>query len=429
MTLPVRPVTCAPMSSAAPPSIPARIFKLLSGFGLATSLLVILMLLTWLATLEQVHHGLHTTLQKYFHYSEFWVRPDAAVIFSKLAGQDKYLPPLPGGFWVCALLVVNLTLGGIIRIRKSWKTAGVVLAHFSIVFMIVAGGVAQLKEERGVMMLSEKPGGGLPQVADFAQSLTETTIEIAEVKDGKTVGPVHFVKDAYFLDLDGNERRTVRLPTLPFDLELQGYVQNARPMAAASMAPERGEPLVDGWFLFSQEPNKETEMDTPGVHARVLGRDGKNGESFLLAVTARAPHTVVADGRTFAVSLDKRVWPVPFQVKLLDARSEYHPNTTRPKLFESDIVRIEDGRESKVFIEMNEPMRYGGMTFYQRTMMNGVSGGERQATVSGFEVVRNPSDKWPEYSIYLAGFGLCFHFLLKLGTFLFRGKSNPVPQA
>jgi hypothetical protein len=138
---------------------------------------------------------------------------------------------------------------------------------------------------------------------------------------------------------------------------------------------------------------------------------------------------VVADGRTFAVSLDKRVWPVPFQVKLLDARSEYHPNTTRPKLFESDILRIEDGRESKVFIEMNEPMRYGGMTFYQRTMMNGVSGGERQATVSGFEVVRNPSDKWPEYSIYLAGFGLCFHFLLKLGTFLFRGKSNPVPQA
>jgi hypothetical protein len=92
-------------------------------------------------------------------------------------------------------------------------------------------------------------------------------------------------------------------------------------------------------------------------------------------------------------------------------------------------VRIEDGRESKVFIEMNEPMRHGGLTFYQRTMMNGAMDSERQATISGFEVVRNPSDKWPEYSIYLSGFGLCLHFLMKLWIFLFRGKSTPAPQA
>jgi hypothetical protein len=417
------------MSSAAPPSIPARIYKLLSGFGLATTLLVILMLLTWLATLEQVEHGLHMTLEKYFHYSKPLVFPDAAIFIKSLSGQDKSLPPLPGGFWVCALLVVNMTLGGLIRIRKGWRTIGVLMSHFAIIFMIVAGGVAQLKEERGVMMLAEKAGGGLPNVADFAQSLTETTIEIAEIKDGKTAGPVRFVKDAYFRDLDGDERRTVRLPGLPFDLELQVYVQHARPVSSASMAPEKGEPVIDGWFLYSQKPNKESEMDTPGVHARVLGRDGKGGEIFLLSTLSRAPFTVTADGRTFALSLDKRVWPVPFQVKLVDARSEYHPNTSRPKLFESDIVRIEDGRESNVFIEMNEPMRYGGMTFYQRTMMNGVSGADREASVSGFEVVKNPSDKWPEYSIYIAGIGLCLHFLIKLGSFLFRGKSNPVPQA
>ena len=225
------------MSSAASPSIPVRIYKVLSGFGLATTLLVILMLLTWLATLEQVEHGLHMTLEKYFHYSKPWVFPDAAIFFKSLAGQDKWLPPLPGGFWVCALLVVNMTLGGLIRIRKGWRTIGVLMSHFAIIFMIVAGGVAQLKEERGVMMLAEQAGGGLPNVADFAQSLTETTIEIAEIKDGKTVGPVRFVKDAYFRDLDGDERRTVRLPGLPFDLELQVYVQHARPVSSASMAP------------------------------------------------------------------------------------------------------------------------------------------------------------------------------------------------
>jgi hypothetical protein len=417
------------MSSTAPKSFPGRLFKLLSGFGLATTLLVLLMVLTWLATLEQVHFGLHATLNKYFHYKEVFVFPDAGVFSADLVG--KRLPPLLGGYWVCALLVLNLTLGGIIRMRKGWKTAGVLMAHFGIVFMIVAGGVSQLKEQRGVMMLSEKEGDVYPQVADFAQSFTETTVEITEVKDGKVVGPVHLVKDAYYLDLTGDQRRTIRLPKLPFDLELQSYLQNARPMSTASMAPQRGEPVVDGWFLFALDPEKETERDTPGLHARVLGRDGKEGAPFLLSVPVfpRPPHTVEVDGRTFVIRLDKRVWPVPFQVRLSDARSEYHPNTMLAKKFESDIVRIEDGRESKVFIEMNEPMRHGGLTFYQRTMMNGAMDSERQATISGFEVVRNPSDKWPEYSIYLSGFGLCLHFLMKLWIFLFRGKSTPAPQA
>ncbi len=37
---------------------------------------------------------------------------------------------------------------------------------------------------------------------------------------------------------------------------------------------------------------------------------------------------------------------------------------------------------------------------------------------SGFEVVSNPADKWPEWSLYVVAFGLGVHFLLKLGLFL-----------
>ena len=46
------------------PSLFVRIYHLLSSLGLATTLLVLLMILTWLATLEQVDHGLHQTLLK-----------------------------------------------------------------------------------------------------------------------------------------------------------------------------------------------------------------------------------------------------------------------------------------------------------------------------------------------------------------------------
>lgn len=386
-------------------SIPSRIFAFFSGFGLATTLLLLLGVETWLATLEQVQYGLYPTLQKYFHHSTFWVRPDAGVFKEDLAG--KLLFPLPNGYWVCALLVVNLTLGGLIRARKGWKTVGVLMAHFGMIFMIVAGGVAQRYEERGVMVLQEG------EVSDFAQALTETTIEIAEIKDGKVAGAVHFIPDPYFTDLAGEKRRTVKLPALPFDLELQTYIQNARPVSVASMVRERGEPAIDGWFLFSMPAEKETERDTPGIHARVLGRDGKNGDPFLLAVASFHPATVEADGRTFSVRLVKRTWHVPFKVQLDEARAEMHPNTMRPKSFESDIRRLENGTEVKVRIVMNEPMRHAGYTFFQRNLEPGdMQAGS--ATISAFEVVRNPSDQWPTYSLYLAGLGLVVHFLMKL---------------
>jgi hypothetical protein len=270
------------------------------------------------------------------------------------------------------------------------------------------------------------------------------------------VGPVHFIKDSNYIDLKfmppglgafdrllstigvgdsySHDPRKILVPKLPFDLEVQGYVQNAKAMSTSSMAPERGEPVVDGWFLFSREPNKESELDTPGIHARILPRDGSKSQVMLLVATdpdafaPRAPVTVKSGDRTFLVRLDKRVWPVPFKVTLVDARSEFHPNTNRAKLFESDIIRTQNGQETKHFIEMNEPMRQGGLTFYQRTMMNGPAGGAKEATISGFEVVRNPSDKWPEYSIWVAAIGLCLHFILKLVIFLTRSKSTPAPQ-
>jgi hypothetical protein len=37
---------------------------------------------------------------------------------------------------------------------------------------------------------------------------------------------------------------------------------------------------------------------------------------------------------------------------------------------------------------------------------------------SVFEIVRNPADKWPEYSLYIVTFGMLVTFLTKLGGYL-----------
>ncbi|MDB6078941.1 MAG: hypothetical protein JWO82_2688 [Akkermansiaceae bacterium] len=406
------------MSSAPKASLPVRIYLFFSSVGLATALLVVLMIETWLATLEQVDHGLHQTLLKYFNYKAWYVLPDAAALSDSLAG--KYLPPLPGGYWVCALLVLNLILGGVIRIKKTGlKNIGVLLAHFGIIFMVISGGITQIGEKRGIMMLKEG------EQADFAQDFINTTIEISAIKDGKVEGFVHLIDDSNYTDLEGQKTRTVHLPSLPFDIELQAFTRNGVPVSATSAAPERNEPVVDGWFFAARKPGTESELDTPGIYARIIPKDDSvKGQVAILSVASYQPLTVRSKDAAYAVRLNKRIWPIPFQVRLDDARTKYYPNTNKPASYESDITRIEDGREMKKLIEMNEPMRYAGYTFFQRTM-SGADPSSKEVAMSGFEVVRNPSDKWPKYSIIVAGFGLFLHFVLKLAGFVFGRRSSP----
>ena len=70
---------------------------------------------------------------------------------------------------------------------------------------------------------------------------------------------------------------------------------------------------------------------------------------------------------------------------------------------------------------MNEPMRAGGFTFFQRTMGGGPQM-QQGPQFSGFEVVSNPADKWPEYSLYVVTLGLLIHFVMKFSSYL--GASN-----
>ena len=390
------------MSEQRPGSIGQSLWKFFSGYGLATSLLVLLGVLTWLATLEMVDAGLLATLNKYFHWSEPWVVPE-------INGKSLLLP-LPGGYWVCALLLVNMVLGGLIRARKGWKTIGVLISHFAIIFMVAAGGVAQWQEKRGVMFLIEG------EQADYAVSLTDPSIEVFELKDGKTADTVWIASPADLRGMAGQDSRTIRFSGLPFQLKIRGWQENA----VVRKGPE-------GWELSARPLDPQAELHAPGCHAEMIPDDGGSPESFILVVPpvqsgfeTIPPRTFEVAGRTFGVRLVKETIPVPYTVKLKDAEAEYFPNSGRPKSFTSRIEKVTDGAAVDITISMNEPLRSGGFTFFQRTMSSGPPA-PGQPEFSGFEVVSNPADKWPEWSLYLVTAGLLIHFIMKLALHLGGG--------
>ena len=67
--------------------------------------------------------------------------------------------PLPGATLLMAMLFVNMVCGGIIRIRKNWRTFGVVIAHCSIFTLLVAGLVSIFYKVEGNLRLIEGQSG------------------------------------------------------------------------------------------------------------------------------------------------------------------------------------------------------------------------------------------------------------------------------
>ena len=154
-----------------------KVVNFLASLQLATLLLLLLFVITWFATLEQTVNGLKPMMDKYFNWKELFFFPEIGKPLQKDGAlvPIKVYFPVPSGFWVCVLFTINLTLGGLIRFRKSPKKIGILLTHFSIVFLMVAAGVTQLTEKRGALQIYEGA------TSDAAQDYHDEVIEVSEI--------------------------------------------------------------------------------------------------------------------------------------------------------------------------------------------------------------------------------------------------------
>ena len=108
-----------------PANWPRLLYRFLTSFKLATVILILMTVVTLLGTLGQVENGLHAAKVKYFH-SFFFTE--------KLFGSIPVL--LPGGLLLMIFLFVNMTLGALVKVRKRWKGAGLLISHFGMLMLL-----------------------------------------------------------------------------------------------------------------------------------------------------------------------------------------------------------------------------------------------------------------------------------------------------
>ena len=372
-----------------------KIFRLLASYGFAIVLLFFLLLLTFFGTLEQVNQGLFEVQKKYFE-SYFLVHQIGPVpIF------------LPGAYLLLALLFVNLLFGAIIRAPKQWKHPGMLIAHGGILLMLLGGLVTFQASTRGYMQLYE--GQRSEEFVDYH----DWEIVITEL-DGPQAGRQHIIQHDQFASMAPDATRTFYSDDLPFDLYIEGFLRNCRPVS--SMAAAQG---IDGFQLQPLELEKEAEMNLAGAYAIAIDKDTQESAESILFGFTQGPWVYENDGVHYSVDLRKRRYQAPFTIELTKFIHEMHPGTGMASNFESVVTKIDGDSDRQVHIRMNEPLRDQGYTFFQASFgpKNAQPG---QPMFSVFEVVNNPADKWPLYACIIITFGMSLHFLQKLYAYLKR---------
>ena len=102
-------------------NILARLFALFSSFGLATSVLILLLFVTYVGTLEQVEHGLYESQKKYFESLFIWsIDLGACLRAMSINSTFGHVPVLlPGGFLLMTVLGLNMVCGAVIRMKAG----------------------------------------------------------------------------------------------------------------------------------------------------------------------------------------------------------------------------------------------------------------------------------------------------------------------
>ena len=385
-----------------------RVYKSLSSLRLTVALLGCCFLLVFFGTLDQVHIGIREVQLRYFesiialwHYPAAW--PGGAVL-------SKLFIPLPGGFLLGGLLVINLIFAAVRYFQFKPKKIGIVLIHSGILLLIVSGFLTSYFQVESQMWIDE---GGR---SNYSKSTDENEFVIID-KSNPSFDRV--VSMPVVLLESGKE---VQVGTFPFTVKPEVFFANAGiqmrrndPSLPPGLA-NRGAGMKMDLVAVPLAPTyKQNEVNTVSAYVTLVAGDGEIGTWLVSNVFDERfpPQRFSYNDKEYEIAIRFKRYYYPFWLELTQFRFDRYPGTEIPRNFSSE-VNILDAEKStgrKALIYMNNPLRYEGYTFYQASFTP-------NETATMLQVVRNPSRVLPYIAVFLVGMGLLVHFLLKLVRFL-----------
>ncbi len=400
------------------PATRSKIFqqtlKVVTSYRLAAVILVLLTFLTLLGTLNQIDESIYHTQKKYF---------ESAFVVDKVGWFPVFLP---GGYLLMSILFVIMLCGTLVKMRRNWKAVGLHIVHFGILFLIVSAAVTMHFAEEGNMAL--RPG----MEGDEVLSFHYWQMEIIPVDEEGNASEAFVIPFSQLRNIGWNGQRKFTSEELPFDLVINRFARNSFPIAAdtpKAKGRDEGE-VISGYKLRREPLAEESERNLAGAYVEFVPKNGgESQEAIIFAhlggnLSARTAYPLEVDGQTFAVQIARERFRVPYTLRVEQFIFDKYAGVATAKNYQSNVTKIEAGEEETHIIKMNEPLRHRGFTFFQASFGPSADAPEDEL-YPVFQVVRNPSDHWPQVSMWIVMFGLFFHLVVKLVQYLNKSSRSP----
>ena len=377
-------------------------------------------------------------------------------------------------------------MAGAVLLVGCWivfgKRAGIVLLHSGIALLMFSELLVGLAADEAQMHIKEG------ETVNYVQDIREVELAIVDrsnpTADETVVIPQSRLQEAFqslqhpFLPkwftrkLPEGIRGLVGCrpgsplisdPALPFDVRVVNYLQNSKLGPVGGESGKETNPANRGLGLQTQATEvraatgvKSEAVDDSSVYVEFVEKGGSEPQSlgvwlcslfqtrlqdsrersgwdesevraqtppFLYMLSV--PQEVESGGRKYNIALRFKRTYKPYRVKLDDVRFDKYIGTNTAKNYSSDVVLMDGGASVPRHIWMNNPLRYGGETFYQSNYMPDVLTGEE---MTGLQVVTNTGWMIPYVSCMIVAVGMLFQFGATLGRFLSKA-SSPVTVA
>src|SRR5581483_304807 len=216
-------------------------------------------------------------------------------------------------------------------------------------------------------------------------------------------------------------KREIRQSDLPFTIRVKKFFVNStvQDRPADSTEPPPATEGV-GPRALVKEAARVTQMDLRDVPSAIIEIQGpdKSLGTWLVSEFIERPQQFTYNNRTYKLEMRPRRYYNPFTIRLLEFQHDIYAGTDIPKNFSSrvQLQAPATGENREVKIYMNNPLRYGGQTFYQASF-------DRDDHGTILQVVHNPSWLTPYLSCILVGLGLVVQFMQHLLGFSLKRRA------
>ena len=323
--------------------------------------------------------------------------------------------------------LIQATLAGLVLligcVMLFKKRGGIVLIHLGVGLMMLGELLVGLFAVEEQMRIPE----GL--TANFARDIR--AVELAVVDDSAPDEQKVVVVPSSLLEVG----EKISHDELPFEIHVLEYFRNASLVSPDKTEKENPATAGNGLRFVAEEARRASGADSSGAvdmaaaYVRLVPKnESDNAKTYLLSqqlgdgeltVGANRPENVRVGDKTYDVSLRFKRNYKPYTIRLLDIRKDDYLGTSTPRDYSSYIHLVDPGNNTDrndIRIWMNNPLRYGGETFYQSSYGVDLSGRE----VTTFQIVTNTGWMIPYVACMLVIVGMGAHFGGTLFRFLNR---------